>query len=1401
MADQLAVTITARDEATRTLQNIQREVTSLHGSMNQMGVVAGAVGGIVATGLTSALGALSSAIGGAGGSVVGMSSKLEQAGIAFETMLGSAEKAQVFLADLQDFAAKTPFEFPELVDASKKMLAFGFSAQQVRPVLTAVGNAAAAMGSGAEGIDRITRALGQMQAKGMVQAEEILQLTEAGIPAWDMLAKKLGTDVAGAMDAVTKRTVTAATFLEAFQTGTAARFGDMMERQSRTFAGAMSTVKDTIGQLIGGAFQPFFVQISQFADNLAQAFTGDAFGVWAANAQEVLSRLAPLFGQFMNAIKGLGPVIQQFVNDHIQGFVAGVQSLGERVLAVLPTIGDMFGHLGERIERGLGIVGPVIEKVVGALGSLAGPAGDLIQSVERLSDTFQTRLGEALGSLAGPAQELRETFDALQPLFDAVGTVATRALGDVQTAIQQVREVFGPLSTDVGDFSTSVGDMVGQLVPAIQSFADTAHEAFLGFMEAAINAWNAVSPTLQDLRDWLATNIPQAVGVLREQWDALAKELGPTFTMAWQVIQPVLIGLKDWLGAQIPQVVETVKSAIGGLFEFIGTMVGNLANLLGPFKDQFGGALHEFNTRLQEALAAARPVMVAEAQETATAVGHAFVEGTAPVVPALAATGEQAGAALSTGVAAGTTATTTALGTLPAAAAAAGTGVAAGLAPAKAAVDDLSKSTDAATLVQVLYAQNLERVVTQAIAHENIELQANVKALLNAGNAHEAIKTAAAAAGVTFTTMEAAIMGNARAQRELADAIKRTTDEMLRQHGAAGQAARVGIEMARGIAQALSDGSQPMQAMRNMVTGIVRAGAEAARAESPSRETAERIGEPLATGISAGFTAALPGVISAVQGGLGQVMGVATAFGDNLSRALTGSMGQMARQAAQEMVNVREGAFPQASHTIGSVESMKNAAAQQAAFLDYIEQTYGTRDPAKAQGIYAQQNPSVLYQGLLDKSAESLLNSLVGKLPLAAQAGYLSMAAGGNTMGALQTLWQAGGGQMTQLVKLLNNEPLRPTANPLLGPSANAILAAGGGSTSASGGGASGTSGTGLAQAPITFTSPFGEIIASGQRIADASQSAQQSTAAMAAQAKALANNVSLAALSWSSIADLSHQAAGSIAAIPQAFSAFAAAGQTAAQSIAAVTAAGYQTPGLGNPAVTTSGGGNASGVPSGNTPGGTAYGALLALGQQVTAAHPELSGEAQARAIQEAMRTDKDYLRVVGTLTDTTSDLERQQDQATNDVFNLRNVVQGLGGAAANGMGITSQLNAAEAHLADVTNQLAAARTTAVTTPSVTPNPTQVVAPFVGLTGGMLGLFGPGAGGGVPLPAPTPTTLTVPTSGTGGTSGGSVVFAGDINVTGSGVSTAQDAAAFLRQVQEEARRQGIDLSRVGGGL
>lgn len=238
----------AAQRETREFAKAVKPVTKLLDDLGAAGIKAGKA---LTVGLTAPL----VAVAGLG---IQFNAMKEQAQIAFTTMLGSGEKAKVFLKGLQDFAAKTPFEFPDLVRASQRLMAMGFAADRVRSILETVGDAAAGMGRGSDAIDSITKALGDMQAKGKVSTQELNQLSEAGINAGKILADSMGKGRAEFQALVEKGIIPADQAIRVLLDGMNSQFGGMMAKQSATFSGLVSTIKDEsrflAGELTEGLF-------------------------------------------------------------------------------------------------------------------------------------------------------------------------------------------------------------------------------------------------------------------------------------------------------------------------------------------------------------------------------------------------------------------------------------------------------------------------------------------------------------------------------------------------------------------------------------------------------------------------------------------------------------------------------------------------------------------------------------------------------------------------------------------------------------------------------------------------------------------------------------------------------------------------------------------------------------------------------------------------------------------------------------------------------------------------------------------------------------------------------------------------------------------------------------------
>ena len=529
-------------------------------------------------------------VGGAFGTVksaaIDLNSSLEQSKIAFTTMLGSAEKADAFLADLAKFAAETPFEFPDLVQASKRMFAFGFESKQVVPLLTAVGDAVAAVGGGADVIDGVTTALGQMQAKGKVSAEEMNQLAERGIPAWDMLAKKLGVSVAQAMDMASKGTVKAATFIEAFQQGTAQRFGGMMAKQARTWQGALSTISDSVNMSIAVAFRPLFDIMSTGAIMLADFLTGDTFKEWSGIVADAIGDVITSTIALARAIgTELQPVFA-WVMDHgaeikavFLGAAAGIGTLLASA-AVVPIISAVGGAL-------MALLSPIaLVAAAGATLALAwqGNWFNIQVYVNNFLTWLTTVAVPTLTATLGAAITYLTT--TVVPLFQAALAALTLWM----------QTIFVPTLTVVWDwFSTKIGGAVTWLTET--------GWPLLGAAMNAVQNWlsETLAPTLESVWEWLSEKLGDALTWLRDKgWPAFGDAMNAVQNWIKESLLPILEKVWDWLARQFSAALNWLtdtgwplfKGAMEAVWSWINeALVPTLSIVWEWLKLRFGEAL------------------------------------------------------------------------------------------------------------------------------------------------------------------------------------------------------------------------------------------------------------------------------------------------------------------------------------------------------------------------------------------------------------------------------------------------------------------------------------------------------------------------------------------------------------------------------------------------------------------------------------------------------------------------------------------------------------------------------------------------------------------------------------------------------------------------------------------
>jgi tape measure domain-containing protein len=410
VAAQLEVQVGANvASAVSGLEKVNKSIT---GTASFFGRAASTALGFV--GATLGLNAVANVAGFANDAIFGLNNTIDEQTTAFTNLLGSGEKATAFLAQLQDFANRTPFDTSGIGKIAQGLLAVGVPAEQVLPLLTNIGGAVAAMGGGTAEVTQLARAFGQIQSKGRLQGDEILQLAEGGIPALQILADSLGLSTERTQQLVSAGKIAAPVFFKAFNAWAQARnLPKILEESQNTWRGAMSTIADVLSQGAAKAFRPLFDLVKEGAVNLAKLLQSKDFDAFVGRVRAGVAAVVQPLGTFAVMIGNIAQthgltllqaalvateiVIGQVFGPNsataFHGFFDTLQAAGAFLVANAPT---WFAWLRDQapgaVEFALGKLGELKDFLA---ANLPTAAGQVVAGFETIKGWITTNLAES----------------------------------------------------------------------------------------------------------------------------------------------------------------------------------------------------------------------------------------------------------------------------------------------------------------------------------------------------------------------------------------------------------------------------------------------------------------------------------------------------------------------------------------------------------------------------------------------------------------------------------------------------------------------------------------------------------------------------------------------------------------------------------------------------------------------------------------------------------------------------------------------------------------------------------------------------------------------------------------------------------------------------------------------
>lgn len=515
MADQrVRIIIEGNDtSASAALDNVEKKAKSLQSSLQGIGQ------GMTSFGTKMSLGVTAPILGFAGAAIKAAADQ-EQLQVAFTTMLGSAEAAKTMMAELSQFAATTPFESPEIQNASKMLLAYGVSAKDIIPTMTNLGDIAAGLNIP---LGDMAMLFGTTRASGRLMTADLNQFTTRGIPMIAALAKTMGiaeSEVKAMVEAgkVGFPEVQAAL---ASMTAEGGQFAGLMEAQSQTLSGLFSTFSDTIGLTLAevgrviidtfdlktklaGALEwlgqakeallgfaktnPELFKLGIIIAGVAAAIGPLLIGLgmivgWVSAALPVLGAIAGAFGLLFTPIGLVVAGIAALIALDVFGLRTAIVDFGETAFAWFQTVQEAAGKLFAAFQRGE--LFTVFEDGSSAIGNFAeslGVSEELVTKVglavydlrEALKfDDIWTTWEDGSSVIGGFLEDLGASEEAVMKVGMAVYTLKdawanfsggpdfTAFSTEAMTIFDQVKDAFsGLFSGDMGlgEFTTKIGE-------------------------------------------------------------------------------------------------------------------------------------------------------------------------------------------------------------------------------------------------------------------------------------------------------------------------------------------------------------------------------------------------------------------------------------------------------------------------------------------------------------------------------------------------------------------------------------------------------------------------------------------------------------------------------------------------------------------------------------------------------------------------------------------------------------------------------------------------------------------------------------------------------------------------------------------------------------------------------
>jgi tape measure domain-containing protein len=545
------------------LDEIDKSSTKASGGTGKFAAIAGAIGGLVSTGVSMAVDAISDLSGDiieASDSAQKFASTLSFAGLDTSTIDQLTDRTQ-------KYADQTVYDLSDIRNTTAQLAANGVDGYA--ELAEAAGNLNAVAGGNADTFRSVGMVLTQTAGAGKLTTENWNQLADAIPGASGKLQetmKQNGAYTGDFRDAMAKGEITAEEFNKAVM--------DLgMTDAAKEAATSTSTIEGAMGNLEASVVNVGVQLLDSFKGPLTEGMSSLAEGIGSLPNlfKGLVSSAGPALAQigsvFQSAFAPVGQIVSTQLMPAFQPFMQALQNLGGAIMPILNAAFQTF----------MPVVGSLVTKLTEVGATIMSTVTPVINNVAAVVQAVLPTIQAAFTTVASTIQGV------INAVFPFVQTVITSVMNIINAIITTV------LAAVQGNWDgvwAGIGNIISTVWNSIKTVVAAGLNAVLGVISSVMGAisaywtavWNVIKGLASSAWNGITSAVSNGVGNVMNTVRGIGGKIKGAFSGAgsWllsagkNIIMGLVNGIKNAIGAAVnaaknaaSNVVNAAKSALG----------------------------------------------------------------------------------------------------------------------------------------------------------------------------------------------------------------------------------------------------------------------------------------------------------------------------------------------------------------------------------------------------------------------------------------------------------------------------------------------------------------------------------------------------------------------------------------------------------------------------------------------------------------------------------------------------------------------------------------------------------------------------------------------------------------------------------------------------------------------